>query len=158
MRDGRQSISFVTRKFAVAAALVVTVLTAVTGSIASSSHNSAIPAGDWLSFGRTPENNRLSPLNEITPSNVDQLQRVYAIDFQKLDPDVRRGQQSYPLAIGGNLYVTTNDDNVFALDGATGKVLWQYKPPNSALFKNFGIVANRGSPTATDVSSSPSST
>jgi PQQ-dependent dehydrogenase (methanol/ethanol family) len=134
----------VTRKFAIAAALVVAVLTAVTGSIASSSHTSAIPAGDWLSFGRTPENNRLSPLNEITPSNVDQLQRVYAIDFQKLDPDVRRGQQSYPLAIGGNLYVTTNDDNVFALDGATGKVIWQYKPPNSALFKNFGIVANRG--------------
>ena len=57
---------------------------------------------------------------------------------------MRRGQQSYPLAIGGNLFVTTNDDNVFALDGATGKVLWQYKPPNSALFKNFGIVANRG--------------
>ena len=52
-----------TRKFAIAAALVVAVLTAVTGSIASSSHSSAIPAGDWLSFGRTPENNRLSPLD-----------------------------------------------------------------------------------------------
>jgi alcohol dehydrogenase (cytochrome c) len=133
-----------TRKLLLAATLVVAVLTAVTGSIASSSHSSAIAAGDWLSFGRTPDNNRLSPLNEITPSNVGQLQRVYALDFQKIDPDVRRGQQSYPLAIGGKLYVTTNDDNVFALDGATGKVLWQYKPPNSALFKNFGIAANRG--------------
>jgi alcohol dehydrogenase (cytochrome c) len=133
-----------TRKLLLAATLVVAVLTAVTGSIASSSHSSAIAAGDWLSFGRTPDNNRLSPLNEITPSNVGQLQRVYSLDFQKIDPDVRRGQQSYPLAIGGKLYVTTNDDNVFALDGATGKVLWQYKPPNSALFKNFGIAANRG--------------
>jgi alcohol dehydrogenase (cytochrome c) len=132
------------RKLVLALVLVVAVLTAVAGSTASSSRSSAIAAGDWLSFGRTPDNNRLSPLDEITPSNVDQLQRVYAIDFQKLDPDVRRGQQSYPLAIGGKLYVTTNDDNVFALDGATGKVLWQYKPPNSALFKNFGIVANRG--------------
>ncbi len=132
------------RKLVLAAVLVVAVLTAVTGSIAAGSHSSAIAAGDWLSFGRTPENNRLSPLTEITPSNVDQLQRVYALDFQKLDPDVRRGQQSYPLAIGGTLYVTTNDDNVFALDGTTGKVLWQYKPTNSALFKNFGIAANRG--------------
>ena len=132
------------RKLVVGAVLVVAVLTAVTGSIAAGSHSSAIAAGDWLSFGRTPENNRLSPLTEITPSNVDQLQRVYALDFQKLDPDVRRGQQSYPLALGGKLYVTTNDDNVFALDGATGKVFWQYKPPNSALFKNFGIAANRG--------------
>ena len=100
--------------------------------------------GDWTSFGRTPANDRHSPLTEITPGNVARLDRAYSVDFQKLDPDVRRGQQSYPLAIGGKLFVTTNDDNVFALDGATGKVLWQYKPPNSALFKNFGIVANRG--------------
>ena len=100
--------------------------------------------GDWPSFGRTPANDRHSPLTEITPANVSRLDRAYSVDFQKLDPDVRRGQQSYPLAIGGKLYVTTNDDNVFALDGATGKVIWQYKPPNSALFKNFGIVANRG--------------
>ena len=57
---------------------------------------------------------------------------------------MRRGQQSYPLAIDGRLYVTTNDANVFAIDGATGKILWQYKPRNSAVFKNFGIVANRG--------------
>ena len=78
------------------------------------------------------------------PRTSSRLDRAYSVDFQKLDPDVRRGQQSYPLAIGGRLFVTTNDDNVFALDGATGKVLWQYKPPNSALFKNFGIVANRG--------------
>ena len=40
--------------------------------------------------------------------------------------------------------MTTNDDNVFAIDGATGKVIWHYKPPNSGVFKNFGIVANRG--------------
>jgi alcohol dehydrogenase (cytochrome c) len=134
----------VKRKLAIVGAFSVALLTLVSGSIASSSHSSAIPAGDWLSFGRTPDNSRLTPLTDITPSNVDQLQRAYSIDFQKLDPDIRRGQQSYPLAIGGKLYVTTNDDNVFAMDGATGKVLWQYKPPNSALFKNFGIVANRG--------------
>ena len=104
----------------------------------------ATPSGDWTSFGRTPANDRHSPLTEITPANVARLTRAYVVDFQKVDPDVRRGQQSYPLAIGGKLYVTTNDDNVFALDGATGKVLWQYKPPNSGVFKNFGIVANRG--------------
>src|SRR5258708_38275527 len=129
------------RKLVLAAVLVVAVLTAVTGSIAAGSHSSAIAAGDWLSFGRTPDNNRLTPLTEITPSNVDQLQRVYALDFQKIDPDVRRGQQSDPLAIGGRLYVTTNDDNVFALDGATAKVLWQDNPANRDLFKNIGIAA-----------------
>ncbi len=44
----------------------------------------------------------------------------------------------------GTLYVTTNDAQVFALDGSTGKVIWHFKPQNSGMFKNFGIVANRG--------------
>ena len=57
---------------------------------------------------------------------------------------MRNGQQSYPLAIGGTLFVTTNDANVFAIDGPTGRTIWQRKPPNSAVFKNFGIAANRG--------------
>jgi alcohol dehydrogenase (cytochrome c) len=114
---------------------------------ASTLHRSttaAIPAGDWQSFGRTSENDRYSPLAQIDQQNVDGLKLAYSIDFAKLDADIKKGQQSYPLAIGGKLYVTTNDDNVFAIDGDTGKILWQYKPSNSALFKNFGIVANRG--------------
>ena len=45
---------------------------------------------------------------------------------------------------GGVTFVGDLDRTFRALDTATGKVLWQYKPPNSALFKNFGIVANRG--------------
>ena len=133
-----------TRRLCVAAVVILTIAIPVAASLAAGVHRSALAAGDWTSFGRTADNNRLSPLTEITPANVSQLERVYSVDFQKVDPDVRRGQQSYPLAIGGKLFVTTNDDNVFALDGATGKVLWQYKPPNSAYFKNFGIVANRG--------------
>ena len=48
------------------------------------------------------------------------------------------------VALGDGLFVTTNDGNVFALAAGTGRVLWQYKPRDSALFKNFGIVANRG--------------
>ena len=124
------------------AAALMAVLPFAAGAAPAARH--ALPAGDWVAFGRTAANDRRSPLREITPANVSGLVRNYLVDFQKVDPDVRRGQQSYPLAIGGTLYVTTNDDNVFALNGATGAVIWQYKPPNSALFKNFGIVANRG--------------
>jgi alcohol dehydrogenase (cytochrome c) len=127
--------------------VVVAALLAATGLafVTAAATGGVAPASaDWTSFGRTPANDRHSPLTEITPANVPRLDKAYSVDFQKLDPDVRRGQQSYPLAIGGRLFVTTNDDNVFALDGTTGKVLWQYKPPNSGFFKNFGIVANRG--------------
>ncbi len=124
-------------------ALVVSILV-VLGAAASAAGGASVPVGDWLAFGRSADNMRHSPLTQITPENVGRMGRVYTIDFQKLDPDVRRGQQSYPLAIDGRLYVSTNDANVFALQGDTGKVIWQYKPPNSAVFKNFGIVANRG--------------
>jgi alcohol dehydrogenase (cytochrome c) len=100
--------------------------------------------GDWQAFGRSSENLRQSPLREITRANVARLRPAYTLDFRAIDPDVRRGQQSYPLAVGGRLFVTTNDGNVFAIDGARGRILWQYKPQGSAIFKNFGIVANRG--------------
>ena len=42
------------------------------------------------------------------------------------------------------MYVTTNDDNVWALDATTGKLIWRWYPDNVAVFSNFGIVANRG--------------
>ncbi|MDX6560492.1 MAG: hypothetical protein QOD65_306, partial [Gaiellales bacterium] len=90
------------------------------------------------------ENARHSPLTSISPANVAQLGRAYTVDFKKLDPGIKIGEQSYPVAIDGQLYVTTNDDNVFRIDGATGKVVWRFKPSNSGVFKNFGIVANRG--------------
>jgi alcohol dehydrogenase (cytochrome c) len=123
------------------------ILAAVAGAVALLAvgpSGAATPSGDWLAFGRTTDNMRHSPLMKITRSNVGQLGRVYNIDLHALDPDTRRGEQSYPLAINGTLYVTTNDAQVFALNGATGKVIWHFKPANSGLFKNFGIVANRG--------------
>ena len=100
--------------------------------------------GDWTVFGRTSEQNRHSPLTQITPSNVGDLGRIFKLDLRTIDPAIRRGQQSYPLAIGGVLYVTTNDNNVFAIDGTSGRVCWRYAPSNRAVFANFGIVANRG--------------
>lgn len=112
--------------------------------LATGAAGAPVPSGDWLGFGRTTDNMRHSPLTQITPANVSQLGREYTVDFLKLDPDVKKGEQSYPLAVGGTLYVTTNDANVFAIDGASGRVLWHFKPANSGLFKNFGIVANRG--------------
>ena len=119
-------------------------LVGAVASVSSSANAPAVAAGDWPAFGRTVDNNRYSPLTEITAENVAQLGRVYTKDFLAIDPDTRRGQQSYPLAIGGTLYVTTNDANVFAIEGSTGKILWQRKPQNSAVFKNFGVAANRG--------------
>jgi alcohol dehydrogenase (cytochrome c) len=98
----------------------------------------------WGGFGNTPDQNRHSPLTDIGPGNVAQLGRLFTVDFRQIDASVRRGEQSYPVVANGTMYVTTNDDNVWALDADTGKVKWRYTPDNVAVFRNFGIVANRG--------------
>jgi alcohol dehydrogenase (cytochrome c) len=99
---------------------------------------------NWTGWGNTPNQNRYSPLTQITPANVGQLGRVFTADLNRFVPGIKKGQQSYPLAVDGTLYVTSADDQVFAVNGATGDLLWRYAPDNLAVFKNFGIVANRG--------------
>jgi alcohol dehydrogenase (cytochrome c) len=131
-------------QFIAVAASVIAVAALASTALGSRAADPPVPPGDWVSFGRTPDNARLSPMTGITPENVAQLGRAYSIDFRLRDPDIRAGNQSYPLAINGILYVTTNDANVFAIDGATGRVIWQRKPLNKAVFKNFGVAANRG--------------
>jgi alcohol dehydrogenase (cytochrome c) len=104
----------------------------------------AIASVGWGGFGNTPDELRHSPLTQIDPGNVGRLRRAFMVDFQSIDPGVRRGEQSYPVESKGTLYMTTNDDNVWALDATTGKVKWRWTPDDVAVFRNFGIVANRG--------------
>jgi len=101
-------------------------------------------SGNWLTWGRTLDQNRHSPLRQITRANINRLGRVFNVDFRAIDVGILRGQQAYPLIVNGRIYVTTADNNVFAMDGTTGRVIWRYKPANTALFANFGIRANRG--------------
>jgi PQQ-dependent dehydrogenase (methanol/ethanol family) len=106
----------------------------------------ALDSGDvnWLSFGNTVDQNRYSPLTQIGASNIDQLGRAFTIDLNKLVPGIKKGQQTYPVVVNGVMYITSGDDQVFAVDATNGTLLWHYAPNNVATFKNFGIVANRG--------------
>ena len=127
--------------------LTLLAVTLAAGTLLGSAaaRDTASPANvDWGGFGNTSDNLRHSPLTEITTSNVGRLGRLYTVDFQKLDPTVRRGEQSYPVVKNGTLYLTTNDNNVWALNPTTGQVKWRWTPDDVAVFRNFGIVANRG--------------
>jgi alcohol dehydrogenase (cytochrome c) len=110
----------------------------------AAARSGAVVAVGWSGWGNTPDEIRHSPLTEIDKGNVAQLGRLYTVDFLKLDPTVRRGEQSNPVESGGTLYMTTNDDNVWAIDATTGRVKWRWTPDDVAVFRNFGIVANRG--------------
>ena len=125
--------------------LVIFFLIVLGGAAGASAHRAAdAPPTNWLLFGNTPNENRYSPLQQITTDNVGQLGRVFTVDLNKIVPGIKKGQQSYPVVVNGTIYFTSADDQVFAVNGSNGNLLWHWAPSNVATFKNYGIVVNRG--------------
>jgi PQQ-dependent dehydrogenase (methanol/ethanol family) len=80
--------------------------------------------GNWMSPGRTYDEQHFSPLKKIDAGNVKQLGLAW---FYDLDA-AHRAQESTPLVIDGVMYVTGAWSKVFALDAKTGAPLWTYDP------------------------------
>lgn len=82
----------------------------------------AIAAGsDWGIYGGTSDGNRYSSLTQITKGNVGRLAPAWTHLMEAGgDP------QTHPLAIDGAIYAYTPSLKIIALDGATGKQIWQF--------------------------------
>ena len=80
---------------------------------------------DWNYHGGTQFAWRYSALDQINRSNVKNLAPVWA--FQTGDYEM--GLQSTPIVVDGVMYLSTSRSQVFALDAATGRLIWQYKYP-----------------------------
>lgn len=76
---------------------------------------------DWPIYGGTSENNRYSPLTQINRKNVKQLDVAWSFDTGESG-----GLQTSPIEVAGVLYGITPTQKVFALNAATGKLLWQF--------------------------------
>jgi quinoprotein glucose dehydrogenase len=76
---------------------------------------------DWPVYGGTTENNRFSPLNQINRKNVQQLEVAWTYDTGESG-----GLQSSPIIVDGVLYGLTPSEKVFALNAATGNLLWKF--------------------------------
>src|ERR1700723_359008 len=79
--------------------------------------------GNWMSYGRTYNEQRFSPLKEVTDRNVGQLGLAWHYDL-----DTHRGQEATPIVVDGVMYFTSAWSKVFALNAATGALLWTYDP------------------------------
>lgn len=101
----------------------------------------AAAKGEWLSVGRTYDEQRFSPLDKINRSNVGQLGLAWYADL-----DTARGQEGTPLMIDGKLYVSTAWSMVKAFDGKTGQLLWAFDPkvPRETVAKACCDAVNRG--------------
>ncbi|MHB8643575.1 MAG: outer membrane protein assembly factor BamB family protein [Gaiellaceae bacterium] len=122
---------------------LIAVLVGVMALLASAGSGAGGNVG-WSGFGNTPDENRHSPLTDINKGNIDQLGRLFTLNFNTYFPGTRRGEQSFPVVVGDTMYVTTNEGNTYALDATTGAKKWLWSPTNIAVFNKAGIVANRG--------------
>src|SRR5262249_50843636 len=76
----------------------------------------AAPGGDW---GAT----RYSTLDQITASTVARLGGAWSIEL----PD-RQVSKAPIMVSGGRMFVVSSAGQILALDPATGKTLWAFKP------------------------------
>ena len=79
--------------------------------------------GQWMSVGRTYDEQRFSPLAQINDRTVGRLGLAWFADI-----NTERGMEASPLAIDGVLYNVQPWNVVTAYDAATGRMLWSYDP------------------------------
>ncbi|WP_289138386.1 PQQ-dependent dehydrogenase, methanol/ethanol family [uncultured Pseudomonas sp.] len=79
--------------------------------------------GNWMSHGRTYDEQRYSPLDRVNAGNVGQLGMAWTT---KLDID--SGTEATPLVVDGVMYTTGAFSIVYAINAATGELLWKYDP------------------------------
>src|SRR5262245_40942786 len=98
--------------------------------------------GEWLTWRRTYDDLGFSPLKQITKDNVKNLRVAWSLT---LPPGPN---EATPLVHDGVIFVHSYNDNVQALDAATGDELWHYsrKLPDgsrASVKKNMALYSNK---------------
>ena len=97
------------------------------------------PNVDWPTYHGNNAANRHSQLNQINRGNVSRLAAEWFFPVPG-----QRMIEGTPIVIDGVMYIT-GVNQVFALDAATGRQIWEYKQPrNTGLVGDAAIGLNRG--------------
>lgn len=92
--------------------------------------------GDWQYYGRTADGNRYSPLAQITPENVKQLQVAWQFNSGDLPQSGENAHghefnfEATPIKIADTTYFCTPHRDIVALDAVTGKQRWRFHLQN----------------------------
>src|SRR5205085_12423474 len=100
---------------------------------------------EWTDYEVTYRAWRYSALDQIQRGNVKKLTTAWVFQAGVYE----NGLQSTPIALDGVLYLSTSNSWAFAVDGATGKALWEYRFPLSKAVplygkQNRGVAVGRG--------------
>src|ERR1700681_4511298 len=80
-------------------------------------------ANNWLLNGRTFDEGHFSPLKQITDQNVSGLGLAWFLDI-----DSAMGVVSEPIVVDGVIYVSAPMSKVYAVDAASGNLIWKFDP------------------------------
>jgi alcohol dehydrogenase (cytochrome c) len=94
---------------------------------------------DWLTYSGSLLGQRHSPLTQITPANVENLELQWVFQARSLEKF-----EATPLVVDGVLYTVQPPNDVVALDAATGRVFWVYTHIPSPLARLCCGRVNRG--------------
>jgi len=94
---------------------------------------------NWLTYSGSYASQRYSALQQISATNVKNLELKWVFQAQSLQKF-----ESTPLVVDGVMYLTQSPNDVVALDAKSGRVFWLYHyAPSPAARPCCGIV-NRG--------------
>ncbi len=84
---------------------------------------------NWLTYSGAHSSTRHSLLDQITPSNAEDLELKWVFQARSLE-----NFTSTPLVVDGIMYVTQAPNDVVALDAKTGRIFWVFEhvPSRSA--------------------------
>jgi quinohemoprotein ethanol dehydrogenase len=104
------------------------------------------PVGkDWVTNGGNLTNQRYSTLKQIDVTNVKQLKGAWMTRLKGSGYGGKYSFEASPLVKDGIMYVVTGNDDVFALNGKTGEILWERR---SGIDQKISVVccgwSNRG--------------
>ncbi|MGF6374253.1 quinoprotein glucose dehydrogenase [Paraburkholderia sp. RAU6.4a] len=88
-------------------------------------------AADWPAYARTQAGTRYSPLTQITPANVKDLQVAWTFrtgDSKGPNDPVEITDEVTPIKIGETLFLCSPHQILWALDARTGKLKWKFDP------------------------------
>src|SRR5437764_8898227 len=99
---------------------------------------------EWLHVGGDWSNSRYSTLTQLTRANIRDLKGAWVTHLGS-GLGAKYSLEVTPIVKDGVMYVTTGNDDVFALDAKTGALMWEHK---SGIDQNISTVCcgwdNRG--------------
>ncbi len=100
----------------------------------------------WSLYSGDPGGMRYANAGAVSPANVSSLKLAWSFHTGVSGPGM--SFESTPVVAGGRLFLTAPDDEVFALDATSGKLLWRAAPvlePDAAVSRvNRGVVYGDG--------------